>query len=97
MKKIYIAPMAGVTDYAFRQILKQYKPDLMYAEMDPKLIEDVIEKAIEKANSLGIKGKDTTPFLLDEIQKVTSGNSLEANIHLVYNNVKLACEIAKNM
>lgn len=33
MKKIYIAPMAGVTDYAFRQILKQYKPDLMYAEM----------------------------------------------------------------
>ena len=54
-------------------------------EMDPKLIEDVIEKAIEKANSLGIKGKDTTPFLLDEIQKVTSGNSLEANIHLVYN------------
>ena len=66
-------------------------------EMDPKLIEDVIEKAIEKANSLGIKGKDTTPFLLDEIQKVTSGNSLEANIHLVYNNVKLACEIAKNM
>ena len=66
-------------------------------EMDPKLIEDVIEKAIEKANSLGIKGKDSTPFLLDEIQKVTSGNSLEANIHLVYNNVKLACEIAKNM
>lgn len=66
-------------------------------EMDPKLIEDVIEKAIEKANRLGIKGKDTTPFLLDEIQKVTSGNSLEANIHLVYNNVKLACEIAKNM
>lgn len=66
-------------------------------EMDSKLIEDVIEKAIEKANSLGIKGKDTTPFLLDEIQKVTSGNSLEANIHLVYNNVKLACEIAKNM
>ena len=29
MKKLYIAPMAGVTDYAFRQILKQYKPDLM--------------------------------------------------------------------
>lgn len=66
-------------------------------EMDAKLIEDVIEKAVEKAKSLGIHGKDTTPFLLDEIQKVTGGNSLEANIHLVFNNVKLACEIAKNM
>lgn len=66
-------------------------------EMDAKLIEDVIEKAVEKAESLGIHGKDTTPFLLDEIQKVTGGNSLEANIHLVFNNVKLACEIAKNM
>lgn len=66
-------------------------------EMDAKLIEDVIKKAVEKAESLGIHGKDTTPFLLDEIQKVTGGNSLEANIHLVFNNVKLACEIAKNM
>ena len=31
--KIYVAPMAGVTDYAFRQILKEYRPDLMYTEM----------------------------------------------------------------
>lgn len=31
--KIYIAPMAGVTDYSFRQILKKYDPDLMYCEM----------------------------------------------------------------
>lgn len=66
-------------------------------EMDPKLIEDVIQKAVQKANELGIKGKDTTPFLLDEIQKVTKGDSLNSNIQLVFNNVKLACKIAKNM
>lgn len=66
-------------------------------EMDPKLIEDVIQKAVKKADDLGIKGKDTTPFLLDEIQKVTKGDSLNSNIQLVFNNVKLACKIAKNM
>ena len=66
-------------------------------EMDATLIENVIKGAIAKANELGIKGKDTTPFLLDEIQKVTKGDSLSSNIELVYNNVQLACKIAKNM
>lgn len=66
-------------------------------EMDATLIENVIKGAIVKASELGIKGKDTTPFLLDEIQKVTKGDSLSSNIELVYNNVKLACKIAKNM
>lgn len=32
-KKIYIAPIAGVTDYSFRRILREFKPDLMYTEM----------------------------------------------------------------
>lgn len=66
-------------------------------EMDATLIEKVISEAINKANTLGIKGKETTPFLLDEIQKVTHGDSLNSNIELVYNNVKLACKIAKEM
>ncbi|VWL84899.1 pseudouridine-5'-phosphate glycosidase [Oceanivirga miroungae] len=66
-------------------------------EMPRELIDSVIEKAVNKANELGVKGKNITPFLLDEIQKVTSGKSLDSNIELVYNNVKLACKIAKNM
>ena len=66
-------------------------------EMDPVLIENVIKEAVTKANKNGVQGKDLTPFLLDEIQKVTKGDSLESNIQLVFNNAKLACEIAKNM
>ena len=66
-------------------------------EMDPVLIENVIKEAVTKANENGVQGKDLTPFLLDEIQKVTKGDSLESNIQLVFNNAKLACEIAKNM
>ncbi len=62
--------------------------------MDPDLINKSIDEAIEEANRLGIKGKDTTPYLLDKIQKITGGSSLAANIQLVYNNAKLASQIA---
>ena len=65
--------------------------------MDRKLIDDTIEEAIKEANDLGIHGKDTTPFLLDKIQKLTCGKSLESNIALVYNNVKLGAQIATEL
>ena len=67
--------------------------------MDPEYISRNINDAIEEANRLGIKGKDTTPFLLDKIQKLTGGSSLKSNIQLVFNNAKLgaaiACELSK--
>ena len=65
--------------------------------MDKAKIDAVIEAAVEKANRLGIKGKKITPFLLAEIKDVTGGSSLEANIALVYNNVRLAARIAGAM
>lgn len=66
-------------------------------EMDADLIEKVIEEAIQEMNKLGIKGKDTTPYLLAKITEITGGKSLEANIKLVYNNCQLAAQIAKNL
>lgn len=62
--------------------------------MDKAKIDAVIEAAVEKANALGIKGKKITPFLLAEIKDVTGGESLDTNIALVYNNVRLAAKIA---
>lgn len=63
--------------------------------MDFEIISRAIDNAVSESESLGIKGKDTTPFLLDKVKKITEGKSLDANIALVYNNVKLAAEIAK--
>ncbi len=63
--------------------------------MDPDYINANIDAAIKEANEKGIKGKAITPFLLDKIQKLTGGASLEANIKLVYNNVAVAAQIAK--
>ena len=62
--------------------------------MDPEYIEKNIGEAVEEANRLGITGKRITPFLLDRIQKLTCGASLDANIQLVLNNARLAARIA---
>lgn len=65
--------------------------------MDADLINKVIEDAVQEAEKLGVKGKDTTPFLLAKIKEITGGDSLESNIQLVYNNAKLAALIARNL
>lgn len=65
--------------------------------MDYDVISKAINEAVEEAEKLGIHGKQTTPFLLDKIQKLTAGKSLEANIQLVFNNVRLATQIATEL
>ena len=65
--------------------------------MDLDYINQNIDEAIEEAKKLGIHGKETTPFLLDKIQKLTGGSSLKANIQLVYHNARLGAEIAKSL
>ena len=62
--------------------------------LDPKLISETIEKAIEEAKEHNIKGKETTPYLLAKIKELTGNKSLEANLELVYNNAILAARIA---
>ena len=56
-----------------------------------------IDEAIAECERLGIHGKQTTPYLLDKIQKLTGGDSLKANIQLVYNNARLGARIAAEL
>lgn len=63
---------------------------------DAKMMNEIITKALEEAKQQGIKGKDVTPFLLAKVKDLTKGVSLEANLELVYNNARLAAQIAKN-
>ena len=62
--------------------------------MDPDEINLTIDQAVRDADALGIHGKALTPYLLDHIQKMTGGRSLESNIQLVLNNARLAAKIA---
>lgn len=63
--------------------------------LDELEINQAIEKALVKMKHLGIKGKETTPYLLKTVNELTMGKSLQANIQLVYHNCRLAAEIAK--
>jgi pseudouridylate synthase len=62
--------------------------------LDFKEMEKVIQNALEEMKSKGVKGKDSTPFLLGKVKELTSGKSLETNIQLVLNNARVAAEIA---
>lgn len=63
-------------------------------QMDYDTINDAIEKALKESEEKGIKGKESTPFLLAKVKELTGGNSLESNIQLVYNNAKLGAQVA---
>ena len=62
--------------------------------MDSKVINRAIDQALAEMDSLGIHGKECTPFLLAKVKDLTGGDSLESNIRLVYNNAALAAQIA---
>ena len=65
--------------------------------MDKAVIDHAIDEALNEAKQLGIHGKATTPFLLAKVKELTGGSSLKTNIALVYNNVTLAAQIAKEL
>jgi pseudouridine-5'-phosphate glycosidase len=64
-------------------------------QMDYDTITTAIENALKELSEKGVKGKESTPFLLAKVKEITGGNSLVANIELVYNNAKLGAELAK--
>lgn len=57
-------------------------------------INGAIEQALAESVEQGVAGKDVTPFLLARVCELTGGNSLTANIQLVFNNARLAASIA---
>ena len=63
--------------------------------MDPATINAAIDEAIAQCEAKGIRGKETTPFLLAKVKELTGGESLESNIALVLNNASLAAKTAK--
>lgn len=63
-------------------------------QTDYDIITGAIEKALKEATEKGIRGKESTPFLLAKVKEITGGDSLESNIKLVYNNATLGAKIA---
>ncbi len=62
--------------------------------MDYDVINKAIDEAIADSVRDGIKGKETTPYLLAKVKELTGGDSLDSNIQLVYNNARVAARTA---
>ncbi len=66
-------------------------------EIEPEVIKQAIETALEEAKVQNIEGKELTPFLLDRIKEITEGDSLTTNIALVKDNARTGAEIAEQL
>lgn len=55
----------------------------------------VLDEAFAAAERAGVAGKAVTPFLLGTIVELSGGRSLEVNLDLARNNVRVAGEIAR--
>jgi pseudouridylate synthase len=65
--------------------------------LEEKAIEERIAEAVAEAKAQGVGKKEATPFLLKRVVELTGGQSLEANIALIKNNVMLAAQAAAEL
>jgi len=63
-------------------------------QWDPAEHDRVLQTAFAAADAAGVTGKAVTPFLLGFIVDASGGRSLEVNLDIARNNVRLAAEIA---
>jgi pseudouridine-5'-phosphate glycosidase len=63
-------------------------------QWDPEEHDRVLEDAFAAAEAAGVRGKAVTPFLLSYILTASEGRSLEVNLDLARNNVRVAGHIA---
>jgi len=63
-------------------------------QLDPGVLDDALGEALALAAEQGIRGKAVSPFLLDRIQQVTGGASVEVNLTIARGNIELAGQIA---
>jgi pseudouridine-5'-phosphate glycosidase len=63
-------------------------------QLDPGVLDDAMGEALALASEQGIRGKAVSPFLLDRIQQVTGGVSVDVNLNIARGNIELAGQIA---
>ena len=66
-------------------------------ELDPSLHHKALSQGLKDAKQLGIEGKELTPFLLQKMNELTEGKSLQSNKALIKNNARLGSKIVKSL
>jgi pseudouridine-5'-phosphate glycosidase len=67
------------------------------AEIPRAEMEGYLARAQQALEGEGIGGQQVTPYLLGKVLEYSRGRSLEANVALLLNNVRLACAVAAEL
>ena len=86
--------MAARDELGMREGIIVANPIPAGEQWDPAEHDRVLADAFAAAEAAGIRGKAVTPFLLSFIVDASGGRSLEVNLDLARNNVRVAAEIA---
>jgi pseudouridine-5'-phosphate glycosidase len=86
--------MAARDDLGSHEGLIVANPIPLDQQWDPAEHDRVLATAFEAAEKAGVHGKAVTPFLLGFIVDASGGRSLEVNLDLARNNVRVAADIA---
>ena len=89
------AIMRARDDLGQRQGLVVANPVPLDQQWDPAEHDRVLATAWQAAEAAGVRGKAVTPFLLGYIVDASGGRSLEVNLDLARNNVRVAADIAR--
>ena len=94
MKKIYIAPIAGVTDYTFRGILEDFKPDLIFTEMvSVNALSVLNDKTISKI--LKLREGNAVQIFGEDIKKIKESAKYIENLGVKHINLNCGCPMKK--
>jgi len=89
------AIMRARDELGARQGIVVANPIPLEQQWDPAEHDRVLVEAFAAAEAAGVRGKAVTPFLLGYIVDASGGRSLEVNLDLARNNVRIAAEIAQ--
>lgn len=82
----------AMRELGLRQALLLVQPGPL--PVDGDFVEKLVSDALAKASSQGVRGKETTPFLLNYLNQVAGDSLKRANIALLKANALLAGEVA---
>jgi pseudouridine-5'-phosphate glycosidase len=77
-----------------RQSLVVAQPPPEAYALTRSVVDAAVVAGLERARAQRVRGGAVTPFLLTEVQRVTAGKSIGANLALLESNAALAAEVA---
>lgn len=94
MKKIYVAPIAGVTDYTYRGILREFNPDMLFTEMvSINAMECASEKTLKVI--LRLREGDSVQLFGKDIPKMVESAKFVEKLGVKHIDINCGCPMRK--